>query len=614
MVMTRLALRISALALVVAAVAYGCDQAQRIAEPESGSSPLGVHPSDNGVRRPAMAPGDVLGPASILIPPFNDIPVPFTNTGLVVAAGVAYQVTVTGTILFSPYSGYLACTANGAGPPLPTLIPNPVGPAGLQNFPNRYAVVVGRGTATDPPGSAIAFQSVSSSSVTGFVDGPGVLWVSRPAVLPNACGNEGGHNPGWTLSGSQEVQAVELEPPSITVDKERVTAGDTVRAELVLPSWITTYFVTGLGGWVWVPAPGATGTARFIEGCARTQTFCRAEVVDSGHFEVRGIVAQGAVTQTARSPRIEVQIEEEELRVELTVTPGTVGPVLIQRFDAIHQTATLRNGSNVHRADVVQVRVRAFFHPSGDPAQGAEAILRATPVGGSGGHDHSHDSSIQRPSGTFFREGENTSIPSGGVRNEVTFTIPESGEETRLYRSSGLGGAEDLAVELELSGERASDDGRVIVRLEGLVPFAASGQGYTFASSRNHSTGDNFVVPSALAAMGLLWTDFIDRTQGTPGHRYRMNGTVFILTAASLESGGLYDIHGTWAVPEHYTHRTGTDIDFDDVDVAGGQNEIERDPQLMERHCARFRFGARPIRCQLHGESHYHAFLAPTPP
>ncbi|MGH7752610.1 MAG: hypothetical protein ACREN5_07320, partial [Gemmatimonadales bacterium] len=564
-----------------------------------------------GYRGPFLAPGDIGGPASILVPPFNDIPVPFTQTGIVLNPGVPYRVTVSGTIRFSPNPGYGACIANGAGPPLPTLVPNPVGPAGLQNFPGRYAVVVGRGTAGDPPSSAIPFQNQSAASMAGFVDGPGVLWAARPAVLPNACGNETGHNPGWILSGNQNVQAEELEPPSITVDETRVTVGDTARAELVMPSWVTSFFV--LTGWVWVPEPGSTATARFIEGCSRTSSFCRAEIggAGGGHFEVRDIGVNGAMFLTARSPVI--QVGARELRVELSVTPGVVSPVLIQRFDAVNQTAVLRNGQNAARTDVVQVRVRAFYHPSGDPAAGAEATLRAVGRDGSGGHDHATNPGITRPNGTFFQLGDDTAAPGGGMRNQITFTLPASGDSTLLYRTSGLGGIEDLAVEVSSGSDHASDVGQVSIRFPNLVPFAQSGTGYTFESSRNHSTGDNYVTASALAVMGPLWTDFIERTQRTPGHRYRMNGDVFILTAAALESGGLYDIGGTWAAPNHYTHRTGTDIDFDDADV-GGQTEVERDPQLMERHCARFRFGARPIRCQLHDGSHYHAFLAPTPP
>jgi hypothetical protein len=90
-----------------------------------------------------------------------------------------------------------------------------------------------------------------------------------------------------------------------------------------------------------------------------------------------------------------------------------------------------------------------------------------------------------------------------------------------------------------------------------------------------------------------------------------MNGTSFFLIAGALERGGLYDIAGNWA-PYHYTHRSGTDVDFDDADV-GGQTEVERDAQLMERHCLKFRFGGRRIRCQLHNGTHYHAFLADAP-
>jgi hypothetical protein len=511
------------------AVAVGCQDGARVAAPRESDQPLPPI---------AMAPGDVIGPDPIFVPGFNDIPLPFTRTTLTLSPGVPYRVTVSGTLQFDPNPAYFACGAPNPTP-LPTLVPNPVGPAGLDNFPGKYAVVVGRGTAADPPSSALNLQprSGTAGSVTGFVDGPGVLWVSRPSVLNNACGNPSSpHNPGWTVSGSQQIQAEELPPPSITLDKARVKVGDTVRAELVIPSWVSSYFV--LTGWFWVPAPGASGTARFIEGCSRTSTFCRAEVGDSGHFEVQDIGVNGVMFLTARSETIAVGVPG--LRVTVTLDRDVVHPTIPslgfhgcgKRYPEI-------------QGDAVLLTVRGDYE-DGSPAAGASVQIQTGFVEHSGGHMH--------PANPGFT---------------IVGTLDAAGEYERPYGDFGVGGEEMLHVTVNDGAQEQSVDKKFRVEVGGLAMLGASGD-YVLIGQRTEHPSNHWGTPSSLALQASL-----AKYMRLVGNHVDPTGILVLrYNDMSLTKGGLFDIDGGF-VPPHFSHRQGIDVDVDDVfGLTGNPDEV----------------------------------------
>lgn len=547
-----------------------------------------------------MAPGDVLGPEAIFVPAFNDIPVSFTRTALMLSAGVPYRVTVSGTLQFNPNPDYFACGAPSPTP-LPTLVPNPVGPAGLDNFPGKYAVVVGRGTATDAPSSALNLQprSGSAGSVTGFVDGPGVLWVARPSVLGNACGNPTSpHNPGWTVSGSQEIQAEELEPPSITVDKARVKVGDTVRAELVIPSWVSSYFV--LTGWVWVPAPGASGTARFIEGCSRTSTFCRAEVGDSGHFEVRDIGVNGVMFLTARSETIAVGVLG--LRVTLTLDREVVRPTIPPFGFPSCKTAY----ANVP-GDHALVTVHGDYD-DGSPAVGASVELEAVFVERSGGHDHPNENRLNF--GVFGADEHG----AGGTRiGRVFGVLDANGEYKTRYGDLLVGGEERLRVTVRDGPQQQQAEKTLTVDVGGLQSLGGAEdwvligtEGYPGTNHLSNHWGD----PASLSL-----TERLARAMRQVANRgpHADENLVLQLNDFSIENGGLFDIFANYA-PDHQGHRHGVDADIDDVYSTSGGSRVHAGTPIPYNTLRRMVHGLRKgAPDPLDEGDHFHVRWQPCP-
>jgi hypothetical protein len=203
----------------------------------------------------------------------------------------------------------------------------------------------------------------------------------------------------------------------------------------------------------------------------------------------------------------------------------------------------------------------------------------ATP--GNGGHDHEGS----RPKGSFWPSATVSTGETGILR--VEFRAPEFSGEVKLTGTSG---------------EAKKAEQTITVKVPGLVEFARQGASYSFQSSSRHSSADFYHAPGVVEAMAQVWADYIKRHQQDP-FIYLMTGDKFTITAASLVWGGLYDYKGDWR-PPHSTHRSGGDIDFDD-------NGAESDPQLMENHCAKFSFGGRPIKCELHNGNHFHAYVGP---
>jgi hypothetical protein len=73
-----------------------------------------------------------------------------------------------------------------------------------------------------------------------------------------------------------------------------------------------------------------------------------------------------------------------------------------------------------------------------------------------------------------------------------------------------------------------------------------------------------------------------------------------------LNGGGLFDWRRNWSVP-HTLHRVGKDIDFDDPVL-----ELAENRQIMEDFCDDYRFEGVATTCQVHDESHFHAFVGST--
>jgi hypothetical protein len=152
------------------------------------------------------------------------------------------------------------------------------------------------------------------------VKGPGTLWVSRPVVLPWSCGGPGFDEPGWFVSGSQQIQAVELEMPQVVPNKLSVPAGDTVLFTLQV-SWSTSFFIGSGTGWRWV-SDTTTSNSTLVSGCPRTQNTCRVVVREKGHVEVQNVNVEGmsfdarspivVVGTTACDPEVETMIREYE--------------------------------------------------------------------------------------------------------------------------------------------------------------------------------------------------------------------------------------------------------------------------------------------------------------
>jgi hypothetical protein len=240
---------------------------------------------------------------------------PWSTTGIALTAGLPYRITASGMLTFTDNPGYHAhqgCVSH------PTY-PSSVGPAGFDD-PNRpWAVRAGMGTATTAPGSALSWKpplTASTSQISALVKGPGTVWVSRPTVLAWVCGGPGFDEPAWFVSGSQQIQAVELELPKVVPNKLSVPVGDTVLFTLQV-SWASSFFIGSGTGWRWVP--DTTTNNSTVVNCPRTQNTCRVVVREKGHVEVQNVNAEG-MSFDARSPMVVIGPPQ----FAVTATPNSV--------------------------------------------------------------------------------------------------------------------------------------------------------------------------------------------------------------------------------------------------------------------------------------------------
>lgn len=264
------------------------------------------------------APGDVQGPFPVPVPGSNMQVVPSTwvSTPIVMVPGVAYSIGVSGQLTFSVNAGYASCPNTPPPPVLPG--GNVVGPQGMAQSNHPYGVIIGIGTATQPPSSAQNIHEDGAASIHAFAGGPGVIWIERPVIIPGAVeGPNCPFSPAYDVTGQQSISATELPPAVIDVDKTHVSVGEIVQAQLNVP-WTTNFFL--LQGWTWVTEDGGPSSTRFLSACSRFTTTCVVEVHERGHLRIVDIVAEGQVFLTAVSPTIETSAPTVSVTARLETT------------------------------------------------------------------------------------------------------------------------------------------------------------------------------------------------------------------------------------------------------------------------------------------------------
>ena len=204
----------------------------------------------------------------------------FESTQILLPAGWALRVTITGKLRFTPGT----CTDRQ-----PESGTTEIGPAGLDQAGRPLAVSLGVGTETSPPSSTLDLEphKAIAGTVTAFAIGPGVLWATRVPGPPLSC-----------LSGTQTITATVLPPPMIVFDRTRAVRGDTVNAR-VLVSWSKRLSVGR--AWRWVDSANAHGGATFISGCRVRDLTCRLIVRGSGYLRIPEARVAGTIPQEAKS-------------------------------------------------------------------------------------------------------------------------------------------------------------------------------------------------------------------------------------------------------------------------------------------------------------------------
>jgi hypothetical protein len=259
----------------------------------------------------------------------------------------------------------------------------------------------------------------------------------------------------------------------------------------------------------------------------------------------------------------------DTLGVDLTLDEDSVGPVLAPLFNAVTQVAENNRHQVAARTDTVRLHVHARFLPSHVPAAFATVRLVAAPVFQSGGHAHD---TFNRPIGTFFRPDEDVNVASGGVRSQIRLTLPESGDTVLMYRTSGVGGREQIVAAVTIGGFFKTPNDTVTVRWPGLVAMDRVGTTYEFKSQdpavspgQRHGNTNNWIDSSFRSRVVDAFQRFFDDVP--EGSRFSLPApgggfdTRFVITDVSLEWGGLLDVGSTpWHNP-HKAHRKGVDMD-----------------------------------------------------
>lgn len=483
---------------------------------------------------PRMAVGDVLGPSNVPRSDRNDIPMPWSSTGLTMAAGIPYRVVVSGKLTFT-----LNPTWCSPGPPR-TSIPPTVGPAGFQYDSRRpWKVVVGRGDSLNAPSSTLAFPPTSEAAneMSAFAQGPGFLWTQRPInPLVDSCSPDGHSSiPGWLVSGSQEIKAIELEPPKLVPNRPVAARNDTVLFTLQV-SWTTNFFITQGLGWRWV-SDTTVNTSQLIGPCNRFQLTCKVIVREKGHVELYSVYAEG-MTFDPRSPVITVV--PRRLRVTVTASPT----------DRVPAGMPARCG-NLYAP--MTVTVQASW-TDGSSTSGLPVTLRTEYQATSGGHAHQATN----------RAGFGSFSPSSGA-------IGSNGQFQANYNPGSVSGSEKLFGRVESAEWTDSGSTIVSTKVFGLTEVFSGGNVLIGGSLPEHPR-NTFANSLAIARI----TELADTFFAVTGKKIPYNDI-------SLEWGGLFDLDRQFTIDgRHKEHRCGQDVDV--VDTVGATiPDLEENLALLVR-------------------------------
>jgi hypothetical protein len=295
-------------------------------------------------------------------------------------------------------------------------------------------------------------------------------------------------------------------------------------------------------------------------------------------------------------------------------------PVMANLFNARTQGATIKGARNTRvpaeRSDVLLLEVELRADTGG--FIGGPVWVISSPVNGSGGHAHTTQqaSTVPRPRGTFFTADADAAElrdSTGGVRDSILVSVPDSGRFRLRYRTSGIGGNEWVTVRAVGDSAARRDSLILLVSWPALIPMPRTGTAYSFVDSDNHTGGDDYNAPGVGQLLDSILAAYKAKHDSDP-QAYPMTGSEFTVDAASLRNGGLYDIAwttaDTWKFP-HEQHRDGLDIDVNNA-------AVEAAPGTMQEVCGSFFYtisGTERLRvyCQLH-HNHFHVFFGPRRP
>lgn len=288
----------AALAVVLIAVLSSCSDIDRPVTYES-AAPIG--------RREHWSVGP-LGNYTLPTLPDNLHSSPQTSTGIVIPTGAPVRFTVSGLLNLSVNGGYETCS--GTNPPTPPS----VGPAGYTS--GQYKVIL-----SDSPfqqaSVTLSPSDPNASTIVGYHQGGSfTLYVGEITGFGGACGSNP-INPEYTITGTQTVAVEILDSAKATPDKNAVVPGDTVTFTLSVP-WTSNFSASG-ATWSWVSDTTGVGSAAVVSGCGHTTT-CSYKIFGKGHVVVTGVQAENAVTLSATSSEVLVQLPT----VTLTASPQSM--------------------------------------------------------------------------------------------------------------------------------------------------------------------------------------------------------------------------------------------------------------------------------------------------
>ena len=252
-----------------------------------------------------------LGNYTLPTPPDNLHSSPQTSTGIVIPTGAPVKFTVSGLLNFSVNGAYATCS--GTNPPNPPWGTS-IGPAGYTQ--HQYQVILSDGPFQQATIS-LSPSDPNASTIVGYHQGGSfTLYAGEITGVGGACGSNP-INPEYTITGTQTVAVEILDSARATPNKNPIIPGDTVTFTLSVP-WTSNFNANG-ATWTWVSDTTGVGTAAVISGCGHTTT-CSYKIFGKGHVVVTGVQAENAVTLSAVSQEILVQLPT----LTLTASPRSM--------------------------------------------------------------------------------------------------------------------------------------------------------------------------------------------------------------------------------------------------------------------------------------------------